>query len=410
MAIPTTRGKWLRDTEQGFVNISTGWSTPIYRYRYQRGRGGLTTIGVRLILPSHCPAFLGSVQRLTITNFPASIPTCMDLTAYLKPLTALHREGHRDSALAYLADMCRNHLYPQYLIPDTETSHIVHYTTIDSLLSMLGIDAHLDRHFHLSMPTLERLTIPNNLGFLRIYDTTNVNDPDEGRYFVNAVPPSNPFLQKYPSLWNLFQRTSLAPAYSASLVCVTDWQAADDLVFWRTYGNNGTGCALAFPTYCFHQNKNLYRVRYGPSEVGSCLDELLNMFDMYSTVPDALDIPTVASSKGLSDVLSPLVYLHKSEAYSYEHEARIVVPFSDALTSSLHFQIQPPSAPAPKWRHYVDLPDLTIKKLLVSDARLILGPAVQSPKNIKFVLQLILDHLELYGVQVETSTISYRAV
>ena len=305
--------------------------------------------------------------------------------------------------------MCRNHLYPQYLIPDTETSHLVHYTTIDSLLSMLGINAHLDIHIPLSMPTLKELTTPNKLGFLRVYDTANVNDPDEGRYFVDAVPPSNLFPRKYPALWDLFKRTSLAPAYSASLVCVTDWQAADDLVFWRTYGNNGAGCALAFPTYCLHDTKNLYRVRYGPSEVGSCLDELLNIFDLYSTVPGAVGIPAVASAKGISDVLSPLVYLHKSESYSYEYEARIVVTFSDELTSSLHFQIQPLSAPSPKWRHYADLSDLTIKKLLVSDARLILGPAVRSPTNVKFVLQRILRHLELYGVQVETSKISYRA-
>ena len=102
-------------------------------------------------------------------------------------------------------------------------------------------------------------------------------------------------------------------------------------MFWRTYGKEGTGCALAFPMTCFEGQSNLFRVRYGKGAVETCLDTLSELLEEYGKIPGAPDFTSMSRIEELPtplvNVLSPLVYLYKSQAYEYEQEVRIVIPF-----------------------------------------------------------------------------------
>ena len=341
----------------------------------------------------------------------------MDLDALARAVESLTKSGFQDTAAEVFAEECLAELRRDYTVPP-DVEYLVHYTTLDSLLSMLGVPRAADSAFQLSRD-LETGNA-SSPGFLRVYDTFYSNDPNEGYFFVNSVEPEDPFRKAYKIIWDLFEQKSEMPAYLASLVCAKRLEDADDLVFWRTYGRNGTGCAVVFPAYSFRELDNLFFVRYGEDKVASCLSNLHKMLDVYSGVVGASSPRSTSSSRDiharfskalspLARALSPLVYLHKSNDYDYEKEARIIVPFSDIKPNALFCQFSTPAVVPPRWRHFAQLPDLSITKLLVSNSTIILGPTVDSPENIKFVLQQLLDQVVPHCAKVKTSRISYRS-
>ena len=111
--------------------------------------------------------------------------------------------------------------------------------------------------------------------------------------------------------------------------------------------------------------------------------------------------------KPLVSVLSPLVYLYKSEDYEYEREVRIVIPFSD-LDNGLYLQGSSVTGIPVAWRHFAEVPSLQVPQLFVSESRIVLGPTVESSANVQFVLEKLLLERKLYGPRVKQSTISYR--
>ena len=202
------------------------------------------------------------------------------------------------------------------------------------------------------------------------------------------------------------------PAYQTSLTCVRAAAEADNLMFWRTYGKEGTGCALVFPMMCFDgQTVPLFQVRYGGPEVDTCLDTLFALLEEYVTLPGAPDLRTMRKFQELPsplvDVLSPLVYLYKSCDYKYEQEVRIVVPFPD-ITHGLYLQGSTVTAIPLTWRHFAECPSLLASALFVSGSYIFLGPTVEKPTNVQFVLERLLHAHGLYGPTVKQSTISYR--
>ena len=60
-------------------------------------------------------------------------------------LQKLHEDGHHESAWGEFAQMCRRTIYGEHGLPDG-VSHLVHYTTLPALMSMLrvtGASAHV---------------------------------------------------------------------------------------------------------------------------------------------------------------------------------------------------------------------------------------------------------------------------
>lgn len=330
----------------------------------------------------------------------------------LSELKALHEDGHDETANIRFADMCRDELYREHELPE-DASHLVHYTTLGALMSMLGVHGRGDEDYRMATPVAKTLVDEHrgSAGYLRLYDTFSSNDPNEGAFFVRSADEAGIFRDNFSAVMKLFKDRSVAPAYQTSLTYVENAGEADNLVFWRTYGREGTGCAVALPRMCFEAQANLYRVKYGELAVAECLHTLFTFLEAYSGIPGAPNFPKMSRVSelptSLVKVLSPLVYLYKSEAYAYEKEVRFVVPYSD-LQNSLYLQGSSISGKPLAWRHFAEVPGLKVTELLVSGARIILGPTVDSAANVRFVLERLLRERGFYGPTVVLSTIAYR--
>ena len=327
-------------------------------------------------------------------------------------LEALHADGHNETAWSRFAQMCREALYGEHRLP-AEVSHLVHYTTLGTLTSMLGVVEAADENYRLATRVSKDDAEQHggSLGYLRLYDTFSSNDPNEGGFFVNSVDDKGRFRRRYSAVWSLFEDRSASPAYQTSLTYVGDAAEADKLMFWRTYGREGTGCALAFPMVSFEDQDNVFRVRYGKAAVARCLRTLSELLGAYSAIPGAPNFPSMSQvselPKPLVNVLSPLVYLYKSQDYEYEKEVRIVIPFAD-LENGLYLQGSSVTGIPVAWRHFAEVPSLEVPQLFVSGSRIVLGPTVESVANVQFVLKRLLLTRKLYGPKVKRSTISYR--
>ena len=323
--------------------------------------------------------------------------------------TQLHREGLHTSGIATFAQTCANALYEKHRLP-SDISHVVHYTTLETLMSILGVEASRQAHQLVSGASSGSVDDRRDNRYLRLYDTNYSNDPNEGDFFVSVADRQHKILSNYRSVWKLLEERSAVPAYVTSFACVSSLDEVDDLVFWRTYGKEGRGCALAFPVSCFWEETSLYRVRYGESAVAECLDSLGELLDEYGKVEGSPSIQgtrrTSDLPKPIQNVLSPLVYLCKADAYEYEKEARMVVPFSD-LKNGLYVQSSSRGKQV-TWRHFAEVPSLAIGRLFVSNAFVVLGPTVEYAANVQFVLEQILLSLGCYGPKVVRSRIAYR--
>ena len=326
-------------------------------------------------------------------------------------IEALHADGHDTTAWILFAKMCRQALYDEPGV-SADVSHLVHYTTLGTLTSMLGVVEAAHGKYRLATPVAKGVAEKHDgsVGYLRLYDTFSSNDPNEGAFFVNSADAKGSFRRRYNAVWSLFENRSASPAYQTSLTYVRDAAEADNLMFWRTYGKEGTGCALVFPMTCFDEQDNLFRIRYGEGEVATCLDTLSGLLKEYGKIPGAPDFPRMSVSElptPLVRVLSPLVYLYKSGDYEYEKEVRIVIPFSD-LENGLYLQGSSVADRPVAWRHFAEVPNLQVPQLFVSESRIVLGPTVESAANVQFVLEKLLLERRLYGPKVTQSTISYR--
>lgn len=329
-----------------------------------------------------------------------------------RELQRLHDDGLDDSALGLFAGMLRESVYGGHGLAE-DISHLVHYTTLEALISMLGVSTLDGEAYVLASPgTSNGAERERARGFLRLYDTFSANDPNEGTFFVTSADPTEGFRQEYPAIWRLLEDRSAAPAYQTSLTQVRKPEEADDLVSWRTYGREGAGCALVFPVERFLGLDNLFRVRYGECAAEECLAKVREALDAYSReVPEAPDFARMTQIHQLpspiASALSPLVYLYKSDHYEYEREARVVVPFSD-LENGVLLQRRSAANSSGAWRHFAQLPELKIPELLVSGSEIVFGPSVDVSANVKFVLTTLLRQRGLYGPKVTRSRISYR--
>ena len=375
-------------------------------------RGALLLLGIRLNKPisARHAALLDLVQKLlssiALTQMP--IPEIDELD---KDVDKLIADGARSSAVQLISDTVSGLVRQTYDV-EPHKEFLVHYTTIDVLFSLLSILPESSPYFKLSSngPRSEQDEQP---GFLRLYDTNHSNDPNEGQLLIGPVVDNHRFAQEHPELWKLLQDRSRLPAYIASFRGISKVEETDDLIFWRTYGREGKGCALVFPVSFLGEDTPVFEVKYGANNIQSTLDQLSAVFDGLSSAKSIRKHGLTYSGgevpKKVASALSPMPYLYKSDDYCYENEVRVVVPYLDIYPNALYCHQISDYATGTKLRHFAHFPKLNIPNLLRSNSFLYIGPAVPSKNNLEFVLNHRLQYLGLSGIKIRSSKIDYRS-
>ena len=269
---------------------------------------------------------------------------------------------------------------------DEETITVVHYTSIDTVFSML-----------------EKASIGDKENSLRLFDSAHLNDPDEGNYIVRNVP------EKYAWLKQNGKRAT--HAYLASFI-INDTKAdmSDNLVFWRTYGREGGGCSLSVPI----PRSQLKRIIYGSEEIEETIKLLSPVLDYLDPL---LKIKKESLRKDIISALAEIVwkplerfrYLYKSDAYRYENECRLVLDKSDLLDKGkIHFELQAQNNSSKRIRHYYINEKLAVERLLISGSSITLGPCVENLYNVIYCLEELKQKAGLVGAEIKTSKIPYR--
>ena len=307
-------------------------------------------------------------------------------------------------------DVCdvidRNHLITQ--TTDDHSTTVVHYSSITALVSMLHECATYRQasspNAATSCPTAPK---PPHL---RMYDSAHFNDPDEGNYFARHL--------NLPDQHRWIGTSDVTHAYVASFILPDNnpHDAADNLVFWRTYGREGTGCSLILNL----PSAKLRSVRYdrhAPAKVAKLLLPVLRILRPLITQARATsrrqrnESPIVTALRAaLWAPFGRILFLYKSEAYSYEKEARILRASSDVSPEQVCFDFQERSRSS-RLRHYYEDSDLQLTKkgVITSDSVITLGPCVPDKEDLRRSLEILKQRAKLDAV-VKTSKITYRSV
>ena len=294
------------------------------------------------------------------------------------------------------------------LIETTTEFMAVHYTSLDAVISMLK-PAQGDR------------------GYLRMYSASGFNDPSEGKLFTSVAKEKSHSLagclpEDQDADWN--------PAFVASFIRVEQFEGeqsqtvdpATDLLFWRIYGREGTGCSLQFPLAAL--SHELREVTYGEVATANIIESIDKALD---AVCDILNrVLGIATDDGLAQErtlrlgnticdqlqadLKKVRYLYKDLTYRFEKECRLVETTESAATKGIRpeFDYSGPRGRAVV-KKYIDHPSLKLTDdILRSGTKIMLGPQVPNPVHAKEYIERLLEEARCYGPEVQISRIPYR--
>ena len=290
--------------------------------------------------------------------------------------------------------------------------HAVHYTSVATLISILKA-AHHD-------PSED---IVDRQGYLRMYSSIGFNDPGEGVYLAR-VGQETADLHPPPYFNEMVWRSPSEPeaaeqyAYVASFIRPNPsggaGHAADNLVFWRGYGQEGTGCALKLTLNPSH----LREVKYGSEPARETVDKLHNSLgpilelvsNLYGLAP-GLDLASAVRDVVHSG-MERLNYLYKSAAYEYEQECRVVAtPLTIADTGirpNFEYTGMPGSQSTKRFIEYPALDTDPATGIFRSTSTITLGPCVTNRSDTRDYLEQLRLAAGLHGITVRLSNIEYR--
>lgn len=272
---------------------------------------------------------------------------------------------------------------------------VVHYTKVDTVIKMF------------------RDYIEKERSYLRLYDTFHLNDPDEGKYLIGRLDPT-----AHQELKDLIE-VNTPCAYVSSFIIPDDSQqskgvgARDNLVFWKTYGREGTGCSITMRVSA----ARLYKVKYGIEDVRCVADDIEGIrAGIMEAIKPIMDVSSdenkevlmKALSSTLSVELEDILYLYKSIAYEYEKEVRIIRTKGSIKASDDEICFDDNSG-AQKIRHYYNDESLSAPNLLTTGSVITLGPCVPDKENIAYYLEHLKEKSGLVGPKICQSKVSYRS-
>lgn len=298
----------------------------------------------------------------------------------------------------------------QYLLIDEDAGtpgggssvQLIHYTTIAALVSILGGAGSIYRKEATggSVPNDARPSAQREPSSIRLYDTEHSNDPDEGEYLVRSLR----LYEKYD--W--IEQRQAHHAYVASFIQPNDnANVRDNLVYWRTYGNNGEGCSISISI----PRDRVRKVLYGQRGVGYTRKVVSTLLDKVDHIVSECELRNGIRrvlSASMWKILSQVQYLHKSDAYDYERECRLVVPWEEKIRDDVLFEYEEMNGESPRIRHFIECNALEAREILPSGSCITLGPRVNHSASTRLFLERLLSRSGL-PTQVKFSEISYRA-
>ena len=309
-----------------------------------------------------------------------------------------------DTVYSTLEDVLQYLIEERHKVEESENRFVIHYTSIATLGSMLKDAFEDEQEKEDTKPKIESPPI-NEKSYLRLYDSVHLNDPDEGNYFSRNLNLS----PKYDWL----KEKDVRHAYITSFILPnSENDMSDNLIFWRTYGQEGGGCSLSLPI----PRSRLQKVLYGSEEVKSTAEALMPVLNLLDPL---LEIDNSLIREQLAEIvwkaLERIRYLYKSEAYRYEQECRFVLLESDIEKDKIRFEYQDRNN-SPRIRHYYEHEALQIKNLLQSGSSITFGPSipVEYRDNLRYYIEELkrreLERREKFpfAPEVKFSDISYR--
>lgn len=253
----------------------------------------------------------------------------------------------------------------------------VHYTSISRLFSMLKNKR------------------------MRLYDSDNLNDPNEGKYFDHHASSLSNF--------GWLNTAKPKPVCIASFVISDtnegDKSGRDDLTYWRTYGDSGCGCSIEF----FASSRDFEKVLYGQREVevtAERIEELISEIDPLVELASPIGYHLADL---VAEALSSIRYLYKSEDYEYERECRLVVLKQHQPLANIHIDYDQTHGGS-SVRHYCYDDRLNLSDMLnVTGSTITIGPAASSREALKRTIGVALEKLDIYpAASIKFSRIAYR--
>ena len=312
-----------------------------------------------------------------------------DLSEKISNFMGFFESGSESSAAATFAEILHDFLedlYPMSSPRKREPKFLVHYTSLDTLFSLLDRDK------------------PE---YLRLYDTIHSNDPTEGAFFSDHL--KSHALNIHRSLPDFIQNPQPGYAYISSFIRAYDETKRDKLKYWLAYGRNGNGCSIAIPYSDFSPELPIVPVQYGKAAVMRSAQKLVSFLHSFPPSVQHYFSPSKSSTDSSSpfNTFSSIPYFHKPRSYSYEAECRLFLSPIDRL-SDPKYQPIVTTAGTPAVRHYVEHKPLHLGRIFFTGTVITLGPSIPNPQNVQRAVYALLRHHRLMGPDVVCSKIPYR--
>ena len=321
-------------------------------------------LGTNLMANANAGLSLLKAQVSAAMRFQGHGVTTAELVRYVKEVVGPSAVAILDAAVGH-----------RHALEGTD-QFVIHYTNVASLFKML------------------------QQGHMRLYDTDNTNDPQEGDYFNRHA--------RMPNDIEWIRSSSTGSAYVASFVVSDPTQCRrDDLVYWRTYGDSARGCSIEFSA----SGRDIRRVLYGEHEIDETISTLNPLLQEIMPLTQ-LSSPVGESVREIfgNALYSTLPFLYKSEDFKYEHECRLVVSDRQLDPPQIKFDTRRDHNGVTDVRHYCIDSQLQLESMLArSGATITLGPAMHNQTNITKALKLAFRKLDVHGTVVKCSRISFQA-
>ena len=264
---------------------------------------------------------------------------------------------------------------------------VVHYTSIETIFRILRDAASNARN---GKNNDERPREPEPPGgYLRLYDTAHFNDPDEGNHIIHALNADRQY--------DWLTEHGGAYAYIASFMPVgAKENIADDLVLWRTYGDEGEGCSIKVSIPAAHLREVNYsaeNTRRAAGKVNRILSIVQPLLDFGDDA--AREEVRRVFAESFREGLGKVQFLHKAPAFRHENEYRVVMTRKDFTEDDISFHYRRSYGPSGHLRHYYEHPALGVGEMIVSGSEVTVGPRVLAKEDVRNSLEILVRRAKL---------------